>query len=327
MEGAALSVRVQRTWDSALSRTAESRPDFSAAVLLTWSMEKPAVDAGVPAPVAGIVSRVAASMGPVAFRLFFAEDLPAGIRRLPAPRAWPPVRLWQRLTRSWPAELAVADDASGAAEMFSQDWELQGQLALVLGDGGAGETTLDRLRRARDWRGAGFPADARLLIAPAVDGDGILLAAAGAAALDRALDLLLAAFETAGIPIHGGDDAPDGMEIETSHHVDASEPDAQGFHDYHYEYDIHRFSRAGRTYFARSYVDQPGRAAFLSCLEGGESRMLESDDLIHPLLVAAADHLRGAGMTMLERLGAAGYAPLEMASTLRAAQAGAPEIA
>ena len=323
MDGAPLTVRIHRAWDASLFRTAESRPEFSAAALLTWSMDPPPVDSGVPAPVIEIVSRVAASMGPVAFRLFFPEDAPAGIRRLPAPKPWAPVRLWRRLTRSWPAEIAVAEDASGAAELFSQDWELQGQLALALGDGGASNETLDRLRRARDWRGAGFPPDARLLIAPAVDGDGILLAAAGGAALDQALDLLLRAFDQADIPVHGDDDAPDGMEIETSHHVDESEPDAQGFHDYHYEYDIHRFSRAGRTYLARSYVDEPGRAAFLSCVDGGESRMLESEDLIHPLLVAAADHLRGAGLPTLDRLGAAGYAPLEMASKLRLR----PEIA
>jgi hypothetical protein len=200
--------------------------------------------------------------------------------------------------------------------MFSQHWQLQGQLALVLRDNNPNEKTLHRLRHARDWRDGRLPQDVHLLIAPAVDGDGILLATASAAEMDQAVGLLLQAFEDAGLSCRG-DAAPGAepteMDITVSHHVDASEPDAQGFYEYHYEYDVYRFSRAGRTYIARSYVDEPQSAAFLSCLEGSESRLLSSADLVHPLLVAAVDHLRGIGKAALDRLAEPeGYVALEV---------------
>jgi hypothetical protein len=101
------------------------------------------------------------------------------------------------------------------------------------------------------------------------------------------------------------------MKVVISHHVDASEPDEQGFHDYHYEYDIYRFSFAERCYVVRSYCDQPGRADFLSCQEGSESRLVGPRDLADPLLAGAVDYLRAAGKTSFERLGTEGYVPLE----------------
>ena len=104
------------------------------------------------------------------------------------------------------------------------------------------------------------------------------------------------------------------MKVTASHHIDASEPDENGFYDYHYEYDIYEFSRDGRTYFARDYVDEPDQAAFTSCLEGEESRLLEAADLTHPLLVQAAHYLNAAGKTRLDRLSKTGYVPLKVAS-------------
>lgn len=163
-------------------------------------------DAGVPAPVIDVVSRVAASLGAVAFRLFFQEDLPEGVRQVPAVRPFLPVRIYQRLTRSWPADVAIATEAAGVAELFLQDWELQGQTALVLRTGALSDETMGHLRRLRDWRGVGFPADARLLIAPAVDGEGILLAAASVRELAEIISRLRQAFEQAGLAVE--DDPP-----------------------------------------------------------------------------------------------------------------------
>ncbi|PJX25271.1 hypothetical protein CAP48_04195 [Advenella sp. S44] len=56
------------------------------------------------------------------------------------------------------------------AEMFSQDWHLQGQIALVLRGRGLSDESMNRLTLTRDWRGQKFPGDAKLLTAPAVDG-------------------------------------------------------------------------------------------------------------------------------------------------------------
>lgn len=101
------------------------------------------------------------------------------------------------------------------------------------------------------------------------------------------------------------------MQVVTSHHIDASEPDEHGFHDYHYEYDIYRFSSLERCYVVRSYSDQPERADFLGCQEGGESRLLDPADLTDPLLGEALGYLREAGKTSFERLDEAGYVSLE----------------
>jgi hypothetical protein len=313
-----LTLRIDRSWDEILLQTVQSKPAFSAAALLTWTMEPPAIDAGVPAPIVEIVSQLAVSMGLVAFRMFFPEELPSGIVRLPPPRQWLPVRLYRRITRSWLVEIVIAQEAAGAAELFSQGWQLQGQTALVLSDGSMSETTLDRLRRARDWRDAGFPGGARLLISPAVDGDGILLAAASATEVEYALGLLLQACEEAGFSVCCGSPTSaelSDMDVTVSRYVDASEPNAEGYCDYHYEYDVYQFSLGGSTYVARSYIDDPDRAAFLSCLDGDGSRLLSSVNLVHPLLVAAADYLRDAGKTILERLSQSeGYVPLEVPS-------------
>uniref|UniRef100_A0A9E8A1F0 Uncharacterized protein n=1 Tax=Bosea sp. NBC_00436 TaxID=2969620 RepID=A0A9E8A1F0_9HYPH len=197
-------IRIDRSWNEATWQTTEFRPAFSCAALLSWGVEPPPVDAGVPAPIIKIVSEVAASIGPVAFRLFFPEDLHTGIRRLPLSKPALPVRVYQRLTRSWPAELALSFDSDGVAELFSQDWQLQGQTALVLLGDTPTDGTLGRLRETRDWSRGDFPAEARLLIAPAVDGNGILFAAASADELGTALGMLARAFEHAGMTVDWG---------------------------------------------------------------------------------------------------------------------------
>jgi hypothetical protein len=196
-----LALHIGRSWDEARFRTAELRPRHSAAALLTWTQDPPAIDAGVPAPVVGIVSEVAASLGPVAFRVFFPVDLPAGIKLHSAPKAWFPVALYRRLTRTWPADVAIAGEAGAAAEMFSQDWQLQGQIALVLSPEGLPDETLHRLRTARTWDNAPFPKGVRLLIAPAVDGDGILLVTDSASGMDQVLDLLSRAAAELGLSL------------------------------------------------------------------------------------------------------------------------------
>lgn len=201
MHTQSLSFRINRSWDEAQLRTAELRPRHSEAALLTWTLDPSAIDAGVPAPLVEIVSEVAASLGPVAFRIFFPVDLPAGIEMHSAPKAWFPVALYRRLTRTWPADVAIAGEAGAAAEMFSQDWQLQGQIALVLSPEGLPDETLHRLRTARNWDNAPFPKGVRLLLAPAVDGDGILVVADSASRMDQVLELLSQAAAELGLSL------------------------------------------------------------------------------------------------------------------------------
>jgi hypothetical protein len=308
-------LRIERAWDEALFQTAFLRPRYGAAALLTWTGGPPSVESGIPPQVIDTVSRVATSLGRVAFRLFHPANPSLEIALLSASRPAPSARIRAWITGVRPPDIAVAHEPAAAAELFAQNWQRQGQLALVLRDRRISDETLHRLGRASDWSAAGFPHDARLLIAPAVDGAGILFAAASAAEMDHTLGLLLQALDDTGIAWVG--DAPDlamtDMDVTVSHHIDASEPDAEGMHEYHYEYDIHEFSRAGITYVARSYVDETGTAAFLSVRQGGASRLLRSSDLTHPLLVAAVDHLRSAGKTRVDRLSdPEGYVPLEV---------------
>lgn len=89
------------------------------------------------------------------------------------------------------------------------------------------------------------------------------------------------------------------MQVEVSHHVDASEPDAEGYHDYHYEYDIFTFSEGDTVFLVRAYSDQPTEAAFMALHVGEARHLLTERDLQHPLLRQAASYLRAAGKTEL----------------------------
>ncbi len=96
------------------------------------------------------------------------------------------------------------------------------------------------------------------------------------------------------------------MQIECTHHIDASEPDADGAYDYYYEYDFYRFSDDGICLFARSYADSADEAHFLNMEVGEVSRLLMDDDLTHPLFVSACDYLRREGKMHLNWLSGRG---------------------
>lgn len=102
------------------------------------------------------------------------------------------------------------------------------------------------------------------------------------------------------------------MRIESTRHIDASEPDAAGFRDYHYEYDVYRFSDGAVCFVARSYTDTSDEAHFLRVELDGDPRHLTDADLTHPLFVAARSHLIGAGKVHLNWLSGRGngYEPI-----------------
>ncbi|WFU90471.1 hypothetical protein QA644_31345 (plasmid) [Rhizobium sp. CC1099] len=92
------------------------------------------------------------------------------------------------------------------------------------------------------------------------------------------------------------------MTVEVSHHIDASEPDADGFCDYHYEYDVFEFTDGSVTFLARAYSDEPEKAAMMARIEGQDHHLLTKRDLRHPLFLEAAAYLRAGGKTDLDWL-------------------------
>jgi hypothetical protein len=68
------------------------------------------------------------------------------------------------------------------------------------------------------------------------------------------------------------------MEVTTTHHIDASEPDAKGMYDWYYEYDLYRFSEGAIALIARSYVDKTYEAHFLRLEREGKPQMPQRED-------------------------------------------------
>ncbi|MDL5038340.1 hypothetical protein [Comamonas resistens] len=87
----------------------------------------------------------------------------------------------------------------------------------------------------------------------------------------------------------------DVMQVECSHHIDASEADAEGFYEYYYEYDIYRFTLGSLSLVVRSYSDTCEHASVLRLEEAGKSRPLQPKDLKRPLVQQAREHLQSLG--------------------------------
>lgn len=102
------------------------------------------------------------------------------------------------------------------------------------------------------------------------------------------------------------------MNVEISHHIDASDLDPEGFHDYYYEYDFYVFSDGPLSYFVRAYTDQPEQAAFMSIKKGTRGHFLKPKDFRTPLFAEAVTYLQGIGKTDLTWLSQNGapYRPI-----------------
>ena len=98
------------------------------------------------------------------------------------------------------------------------------------------------------------------------------------------------------------------MKVEKTHHVDASEPDADGDYDYYYEYDIYRFSMNGQVLIARAYSDEPNEASFQGFAVPKEKNALIRSDLDLEITLAAKDYLETEGKTEIRWLSNGGYA-------------------
>lgn len=101
------------------------------------------------------------------------------------------------------------------------------------------------------------------------------------------------------------------MKVEISHHVDASEPDANGMYEYRYEYDLFLFSDGRIALVARSYNNET-EAHFLRIEVDGEPRLLTRADLKLPLFASAIAHLRNLGKNQINWLSGRGngYEPV-----------------
>lgn len=196
-----ISVQILYKWDEASMQTANLRPGNCTAALLTWTVLPLPIDESVPVPIMRAVTETATTSGTLAFRLFFNVDLPDGLTVHPAPRAWFGRRLVEGLLYCWPANIATATTPDAATEIFFQNWHLQDQAALIQRNDTLSYESMDRLRRARDWRRHEFPADARVLIAPAVDGEGVLFVAADVHELESAVRAVTDRLRVAGVVV------------------------------------------------------------------------------------------------------------------------------
>ncbi|MBO9747341.1 hypothetical protein J7431_08680 [Xanthomonas phaseoli pv. dieffenbachiae] len=108
-----------------------------------------------------------------------------------------------------------------------------------------------------------------------------------------------------------------GSDCTCSAPVDCSAPDASGALEDAYEYDIYRFLDGERCLIARSYIDTPSEAHFLSIDVAGESRLLKDADLLESLWLVAQSQLRREGKLQLRWLSGRdnGYEPVPADST------------
>jgi hypothetical protein len=104
------------------------------------------------------------------------------------------------------------------------------------------------------------------------------------------------------------------MHIEKSHHVDASEPDADGLYEWRYEYDLFHFSQAPLTLIARSYTSTPGTVHFLRLEWEDLRRGLKREDFSRPIVHDAVKYLRANGFHHIEWLTDAGYEAVPVAA-------------
>ena len=96
------------------------------------------------------------------------------------------------------------------------------------------------------------------------------------------------------------------MQVRTTRHVDASEPDADGLYDYYYEYDVTVFSTESLSLVARSYTDAPHEAHFLRAETGSGHRQLTEEDMKSSLVVEATAYLRAQGKSEINWLSGRG---------------------
>jgi len=97
------------------------------------------------------------------------------------------------------------------------------------------------------------------------------------------------------------------MQVERIRHLDCSEPDKAGMHEYYYEYDVYWFTEEAMSLSVRSYTDEPDEADLMGINLDGETREIEVSDLSHPFLLAVHAYLLTEGKVKFNRLTDKGY--------------------
>ena len=204
-----VSIKVVSDWDAALLQTVRLQPKASSSVLIEFSLEPEAVDAGLPESLARAMAVGLAEYGTVAGR-WFEKDTPLPLEaEVAQPRKRNPVvRAIQRGLHTWWVPVVVTRSPEVIAGLLDQEWAVQHQALLVLDsklvvnpESDARDAALEALSTNRDWREFKFPTPARVLVAPAVDGDFILVAGATKECLQGVLDCLARAFREAGFSV------------------------------------------------------------------------------------------------------------------------------
>jgi|SRR3989339_287733 len=105
------------------------------------------------------------------------------------------------------------------------------------------------------------------------------------------------------------------MNIISTHHIDASDVNADGSYDYYYEYDIYEISDKNTKLMARSYIDEPEKVHFLSIQENkSKKRLLNKKDLKSLLIKEAIKYFVSNGKYMISYLSNTnrGYLPINV---------------
>jgi hypothetical protein len=84
------------------------------------------------------------------------------------------------------------------------------------------------------------------------------------------------------------------MNVDKSHHIDKSEPDANGLYEYYYDYHLYEFTEGDFTLIARRYTNE-SEAHFLGLERAGEKAFLSKSILNEPLLHQAIEYLKKEG--------------------------------
>lgn len=182
-------IEVFRNWDGQLWQTADLQPSAASAALISFRCDE---DGSVPAPIASALAHALSTAGFVLGRWF--EDPPTSddATYLAAPGCGLLRRVAERLAHSEPVDLVITRSPDVSARFFDQAWGLQYQFLTVLEPdmGSRFGPAIEAVRTRRVW--SDFPVGAPILatVAPAVDGNGALVATASETQLARILALV-----------------------------------------------------------------------------------------------------------------------------------------
>ena len=203
MADSILTVRLRHAWPHKLLQTEDLRPKDSSTLLLDWHTDGDVIESGVPPRMAKAIADALVDLGSVAFR--WAGDCPwpaddADVIR--APKHGFGRATVERIMGRWHYDLVLTRQAAVVVEMFAHDWEYQGQAALVfVAKQDFDEKVRSELATRRKWGDFEFGSSTSVFLAPAVDGDAILVAARSEEDLQRFTDALLVALRNGRIQL------------------------------------------------------------------------------------------------------------------------------